>query len=167
MSNLMDDNQRLQLQNMIKANDVEDQTELIRKLRHSEILIREINALLLLKKKYGEHNIDKEPFQLAAMEDCNFLYTYYTDIFNKIKKDEIDLTILNKFLNVLQLIEDGEVDQHEGSFMVGTLLKELYIDSALRKADKINEKEEAHAKPVQVIEPSVNISWKQYKQTHN
>ena len=157
----MDDNQRLQLQNMIKTNNVEDQTELIRKLRHSEIMIREINALLLLKKKFGDKNLDEEPFQLEAMDKCNFLFTYYTDIYNKIKKNEIDLTILNKFLNVLQMIENGEVDQHEGSFMVGTLLKEIYVDSALRKAEKLNENEDVD-KPV-LKGPQVNITWKQFK----
>ena len=55
----------------------------------------------------------------------------YTDIYNKIRKDELDLSILNRFLNVLRNIEDGELDQHEGAFVVGTLLKELYVDSAL------------------------------------
>ena len=34
----MNDNQRLQLQEMIKANNVEDQTEIIRQLKHSSIL---------------------------------------------------------------------------------------------------------------------------------
>ena len=159
----MDDNQRLQLQNMIKANNVEDQTELIRKLRHSEILTREINQLLLLKNKFNDTNLESESFQIESIDQCNFLFTYYTDIFNKIKKNEIDLTILNKFLNVLQLIENGEVDQHEGSFMVGTLLKEIYVDSALRKAEKLNENEDAD-KPV-LKGPQVNISWKQFRST--
>lgn len=159
----MDDNQRLQLQNMITTNNVENQTELIRKLRHSEILIREINSLLLLKNKYNDTNLDGEKFQIESMDHCNFLFTYYTDIFNKIKKNEIDLTILNKFLNVLQMIENGDVDQHEGSFMVGTLLKEIYIDSALKKAEKLNEKEDIE-KPV-LKGPQVNISWKQFKST--
>lgn len=159
----MDDNQRLQLQNMIKTNNVEDQTELIRKLRHSEILSREINQLLLLKKKFNDTNLESESFQIESIDQCNFLFTYYTDIFNKIKKNEIDLTILNKFLNVLQLIENGEVDQHEGSFMVGTLLKEIYVDSALRKAEKLNENEDAD-KPV-LKGPQVNISWKQFRST--
>ena len=159
----MDDNQRLQLQNMIKANNVEDQTELIRKLRHSEILIREINQLLLLKRKFNDTNLESESFQIESIDQCNFLFTYYTDLFNKIKKNEIDLTILNKFLNVLQMIENGEVDQHEGSFMVGTLLKEIYVDSALRKAEKLNENEDAD-KPV-LKGPQVNISWKQFRST--
>ena len=59
------------------------------------------------------------------------------DIYNKIRKDEIDMTILLKFLDVLKKIEDNELDQHEGSFEVGKLLKELYVDSALRKAEKL------------------------------
>ena len=159
----MDDNQRLQLQNMITTNNVEDQTELIRKLRHSEILIREINSLLLLKNKYNDANLDSEKFQLESMDRCNFLFTYYTDIFNKIKKNEIDLTILNKFLNVLQMIENGEMDQHEGSFMVGTLLKEIYIDSALKKAEKLNENEDVEKSLLKG--PQVNITWKQFKST--
>jgi hypothetical protein len=52
----MDDKQRLQLQNMIKANNVEDQTELIRELKHSEIIrneliIRCINSECFFKTK--------------------------------------------------------------------------------------------------------------------
>jgi arginine repressor len=38
----MNDNQRLQLQNMIKTNNIEDQTELIRSLKHSQIIKNEI-----------------------------------------------------------------------------------------------------------------------------
>jgi hypothetical protein len=152
----MDDNSRLHLQNMIKANNTEDQTELIRELKHSHLLQEDINNLLLLKKKYN-NNIDK--VHEEGMTECSFLFTYYTDIYNKIRKDEIDISILNKFLNVLRLIEDGEIDQHEGSFHVGTLLKELYVDSALRKADKLN----AIETPKEPTIKPINISWKQYK----
>ena len=42
----MDDSQRLQLQNMIKANNVEDQTELIRNLKHSDVLRNEIDKMI-------------------------------------------------------------------------------------------------------------------------
>ena len=154
----MDDNQRLQLQNMIKANNVEDQTNLIRNLKHSELLRNEINNLIMIKAKYRD---DAERIHLESMNECNFLFTYYTDIYNKVKKDEIDLSILHKFLDVLQSIERGELDQHEGSFRVGTLLKELYIDSALKKADKLNQEQDAPEEPTR---PALNVSWKQYKQ---
>jgi len=158
----MDDNARLQLQKMISANNVEDQTSLIRELKHSEILKKDIQTLLLLKNKFGE---DQEQIKMESMYECNFLFTYYTDIYNKIRKDEMNLEILYKFLEVLRQIEDGEVDQHEGSFIVGTLLKELYIDSALKKAEKLDKEHagvEGECEPIVVQEP-LKVSWKEYK----
>jgi hypothetical protein len=154
----MDDKQRLQLQNMINANNVEDQTELIRTLKHSQILRNDINNMILLKAKYRG---DDEKIYAECINECNFLFTYYTDIFNKLRKDEISINIMNKFLDILRRIEDGELDQHEGSFAVGTLLKELYIDSALKKAEKMDELNDTP-----IVEPKkaeVQISWKQFK----
>jgi hypothetical protein len=153
----MDNKQRLQLQNMIKANNVEDQTELIRNLKHSQILRNEVNNMILIKSKYRGND---EKIYNECVNECNFLFTYYSDIFNKIRKDEIEFGILNKFLDVLRKIEDGELDQHEGSFMVGSILKELYVDSALKKADKLDEKNE---KTQESKKAEVNISWKQFK----
>lgn len=157
----MDDKQKLHLSNMIKANNVEDQTALIRQLKHSIILRNEINNLIMLKAKYRG---DDEKIYNESVSECNFLFTYYTDIFNKVRKDEIDINILNKFLDVLKRIEDGELDQHEGSFAVGTLLKELYIDSALKKAEKLDELSEKKMEPKK---PEVKISWKQFKTMKN
>jgi hypothetical protein len=103
---------------------------------------------------------DDEKIYNECISECNFLFTYYTDIFNKIRKDEIDIGILNKFLDVLRRIEDGELDQHEGSFTVGTLLKELYVDSALKKAEKLEEQFEKKDEPKR---SEIKISWNQYK----
>ena len=127
----MDDNQRLQLQNMIQANNVEDQTSLIRNLKHSMILRTQVTQLVLLKSNYGD---DAEKINIEGMRECNFLFTYYTDIYNKVRKGELDLQMLTKFLDVLKDIEDGVLNQHEGSFQVGSILKEMYVDSALKKA---------------------------------
>jgi len=156
----MDDKARLQLQNMIKENDVLDQTELIRELKHSAIFRNEVGKLLELKKRYPS---DPEALNDACMIECSFLFNYYTDLYNKLRKDEIDVQILYQFIDVLAHIEDGKVDQHEGSFMVGTLLKKIYVDSALRKADMLDQKyaEEGEEKPV-MVEP-IAISWKDYK----
>jgi len=154
----MDDKARLQLQQMIKANNVEDVTELIRELKHSHKLQADINALLKLMMEY---NGNDEKIQEEGINACPFLFTYYTDLYNKIRKNELDLGILNKFLNVLRRIEDGELDQHEGAFIVGTILKELYVDSALRKADKLNEREDI-TEPI-TREPVSNISWRDFK----
>ena len=154
----MDDKQRLQLQNMIKTNNVEDQTDLIRNLKHSQVLRNEINNMIMIKAKYRG---DDEKIAQECMNESNFLFTYYTDIFNKVKKDEIDINLLYKFLDILKKIEEGQLDQHEGSFQVGTILKTIYVDSALKKAEKLDASNETEK-----IEPkkaNVNISWKQFK----
>ena len=157
----MNSDQKLQLQKMIQVNNVEDQTELIRELKHSYLLQNDINNLLLIMKKYGN---DEQKVHEEGMGECGFLFTYYTDIYNKIRKNEIDLSILNKFLNVLRAIEDGELDQHEGSFYIGTYLKELYIDSALKKVAKLDEKrDEEKEEKEKVVIPVLPISWKEYK----
>lgn len=153
----MDDKQRLQLQNMIKTNNIEDQTDFIRNLKHSQIIRNEVNNLIMIKAKYRG---DDSKIHEEGVNDCNFLFTYYTDIYNKVRKDEIDIGILNKFLDVLKRIEEGELDQHEGSFLVGTILKELYVDSALRKAEKLNAEEESKPEPKK---PEKIISYKQFK----
>ena len=103
------------------------------------------------------------------MIECSFLFNYYTDLYNKIRKDEIDLAILYQFLDVLKQIEDGVVDQHEGSFMVGTLLKKIYVDSALKKADKLDKEHAANNENTSDIvrEDPVEISWKQFKHMKN
>lgn len=154
----MDDNQRLHLQNMIAANNVEDNTDLIRELKHSQVLKENVNNLIMLKAKYPN---DPDALNLEGMSECNFLFTYYTDIYNKIRKDEIDLKILYKALDVLRNIEDGKLDQHTGAYEFGTLLKQIYVDSALKKADKLNAENGTSENEYKGAQ--VEISWKQFK----
>jgi hypothetical protein len=83
------------------------------------------------------------------------------EIFNKIKKDELNLQILHQLLDVLKKIEDGQLDQHSGAFEVGKLLKTLYIDSALVKAERTDKKtgeKKTVAKPKEK-----KITWGEYK----
>lgn len=154
----MNDEQRIHLHKMISANNVEDQTDMIRDLKHSEILRREVNTLAMLKAK---HKNDTELVSMEAMVECNFLFTYYTDLYNKIRKDEIDLEILHKFIDALKSIEMGEMDQHEASYEVGLLLKKIYVDSALKKAEK-RDAETGKTEP-EFKGPQVDISWKNFK----
>ena len=153
ISNQMDDKQRLQLQNMIQVNNTENQTDFIRNLKHSQLIRTDVNNMLVIKAQYSGND---EKIHEECANKCNFLFTYYTDIYNKVRKDEIDIGILNKFLDVLKRIEEKELDQHEGAFLVGTLLKELYIDSALKKADKLN--------TITTVEPTKNVKQVSYKQ---
>lgn len=152
----MNEDQRLQLQNMINANNTEDYTELIRELKHSEIIRNDVKNLMFLKTKYSN---DQEKIHFDAASECSFIFNYYTDIYNKIRKDELDTETLDKFLDVLKKIENGELNQHDGSFIVGTMLKKMYVDSALRKADKLNEGEITN----EPKKADKQISWAEYK----
>ena len=101
-----------------------------------------------------------DEFKELCMGECAFLYNGYTDIFNKLLKDEINLGIFAKMIKVLKRIETGEMDQHEGSVVVGKILKELYVDSALRRGENLDKEYAAQkTEPVEAKE----VSWKQYK----
>jgi hypothetical protein len=158
----MNAEEKLNLKKLLDNSDCENNTESIRKLKHSIRIRDDIRTLEILKR--NERSLmamDPQAFLELCQNKVMFLFTNYTDIFNKILKDELDLDIMSKVLQLLKLIEDGQVDQHEGSVLVGKLLKELYVDSALRRGDKLD-KEYA----TQKVEPNVGkkISWKEYKQ---
>lgn len=148
--------ERLNLEKMLNDKDVEQTTQTIRNLRHSQQIKSDVQALLDLKRKYSR--LSKETLNNMAVRRCNFLFKHYTNIFNRVFEDQLDLNILGSFIEVLRRIEDGEIDQHQGSYEVGTLLKRMYIDSALRK-DKTKDK-----KQVAFKKPKNKISWAQFKQ---
>lgn len=157
----MNKSERLQLDKMIKENNVQDFTKEIRAKRHSKFLRDDINRFVEFKKqnaKLKENN--PEEFERLLISKCQFLFTYYTDIFNRVRKDELDLNIFNEFIDILERIENSELDQHEGSFEVGKLLKKIYIDSALKKADKLNKE---HEEDMPIIKEPKKISWAEFK----
>ena len=118
-----------------------------------------------LKQKY-ERLAKSNPgeFDKMCVNQCSFLFNNYTDLYNKIKNDNLNLNILHRFLDILKKIEDGDLDQHEGSYLVGQYLKEMYIDSAMRQ----QEKHEAHDKKKKVPKKpprteEKKISYKDFK----
>lgn len=153
--------ERLNLKRLVEQSDCENNTEQIRKLKHSALIRDDIEKMEAFKKREDVlKHTDPECFLEQLKNECSFLFMNYTDIFNKLLKDEIDLTIMKKLLIVLKLIEEEQVDQHEGSVMVGKILKELYVDAAIKRADALdreNKKEEV------VYEEEEKISWKEYK----
>ena len=138
-----------------------DNTEKLRTAKHSNQIRRNINEIEKIRAETGDlYKTNIEEFKNKCFQRNTFLYNNYFEIFNRVTKNEMNLIIMNQFLNVLQKIEEGELDQHEGSVKVGELLKELYIDSALRRSnelDKENPKEKTNYKETK------SISWKQYK----
>lgn len=154
----MDDSQKLQLNKMIQSNNVEDVTHEIREKRVSKLIKNDIGSFLELEKKYARMKKNQpDTYNTLLKSRCSFLYDNYTDIFNRLVKNELDLNIMWKFLEVLRNIEEGKIDQHEGAYQVGSLLKKIYIDSAVKRGENLDKK---HSK--KKIKTK-NLSWSQYK----
>lgn len=161
----MNNSERIHLQKMINANNVSDCTNEIREKKHSGKIYADVTRLLELKTRYEKTigETDKEKFDNMCVAQCSFLFNNYTDIFNKVKKNEMNLQILLNLIEILKNIEEGLIDQHTGAFEVGKILKAMYIDSALLKADRIDKKtgEKMESAPTVVAK---NVSWKEYKE---
>lgn len=156
----MDEKQRLNLKEMIKASDAEDNTNKIRKLKHSRLIKNDVEKFINLKKKYSRMAaVNPKKYESMMLSHCKFLFHHYTNIFNRLMKDELNLGILFKFVETLREVEDGKMDQHEASVQVGQILKELYIDSALKREKKIDATNEAP----KYKKPANNISWAKFK----
>jgi len=160
MANLNPD-ERAKLNHLIGEMGSGDNTEYIRQEKNSIKIREDVRKISVLRTENADMVAnDFQQFTELCQTQCPFLFNNYTNIFNKIIKDEIDLTIMAKFLVVLKLIEDEKVDQHEGSVMIGKILKELYLDSAVRTADNLDKKRESEkVKPIE----GKPITWKEYK----
>jgi hypothetical protein len=162
----MNREQRLNLDKMIQENDAQDNTERIRKLKHSKKIKEDVEIYLNLKDKYQRMKTTNFKLYKNILEQkCSFLWSNYTNLFNRLIKDELNLQILSAFINTLKEIEDGNLDQHEASYKIGEVLKKMYIDSAITRQEKIDNK---LAKSEKKKEKSFKkISWKQFKERNN
>jgi len=157
----MNTKDRLQLSNLIKEYNSEETTSKIRSLKHSSNIKEDIITIQRMKIRYVNlKKNDFSKFKEIVSQKASFLYSNYTNIFNRLINDELDLQILGQFLSVLKQIEDGELDQHEGSYKVGMLLKKLYIDSALKQAEKYDANN-----PIATSSKNTGkqINWSEYK----
>lgn len=160
----MNPEEKLNLKRLIDNSDCENNTETIRRVKHSVKIRDDIRRLENLKKNDGHMRAtNPAEFLEICKKQAWFLFSNYTDIFNKILKDELDLGIMTQLLSVLKMIEDSKVDQHEGSVMVGKILKELYVDAALKRGENLD-RENAETK-VQPLEGK-KITWREFKHIH-
>jgi hypothetical protein len=144
----MNDDARLKLHEMITENNVQDNTDKIKQLKHSDLIRKDVEKLLSIMLKLKTD--DYKTLDAACIQECNFLFIHYTNIYNKLLKNQIDIEILYKFLDCLKSIEDGTKNQHEGSYEIGLLLKSIYIDPKI------------YVEPV--TRECKNISWNEYAQ---
>lgn len=149
----MNELEKLNLQKMITENQVEDNTEVIRTYKHSDKIRKDVEILVELRDNH-KNDLD---FDTQCEKKCFFIFFNYTDIYNKVKKNILDLSTLYQFLDCLKKVEDGTQDQHEASFEIGKLLKKMYVDSALKKAERLEDEHKV------VREKPKSITWSEYK----
>lgn len=151
--------ERIDLKKLINESECENNTDNIRELKHSSKILSDVCILEKMKREKPV-SLKNEDFIEDCKQRAEFLYFFYPDIFHKILKDEINLQILSKLLRVLKMIEDGDIDQHEGSAIVGKILKEMYIDSAVRHGENLDKEHESEKVKK---EDGRKINWKQFK----
>jgi len=154
--------ERLDLKRLLRESDAQDNTAYIRRVKHSLRIRDDILVLAQLKQK--EHALyvsNEEQFISLAKTKAVFLHENYPDLFKKMIAEELDLNIMGELLTVLKMIEDEKTDQHEGSVMVGKILKELYVDSTLKKCKKMD-KNAVEVEPEPKNEGK-KISWSQWR----
>jgi len=150
MSNLSR-SQKLHLDQLVN-DDFEDNTDHLREVKPSVKIEHDIRSFIAIKKKYP--SIKPSTLEAMCIKRCGFLHSNYTDIFNRLIRDELDMVMFNKFISVLRNIEDGVEDQHSGSVIIGTLLKEIYIDSAMKRGKKNTSKHNRINKKKKAVEHS-------------
>tara|TARA_B100000073_G_C23410354_1_gene442947 strand:- start:86 stop:586 length:501 start_codon:yes stop_codon:yes gene_type:complete len=158
----LDNKTRLNFEKMMKEEGVENNTSKIRTLKHSKKIREQVTQMMNIKNKYAR--LDSDMMDKMIESKCVWLYQNYSNLYVKLKKNQLNLQILDSFLNTLSEIEDGKIDQHEGSVKVGQLLKQLYIDSALKNKKQMEDKDKKRGKK-EFKKPSKKLSWKQYKLT--
>jgi len=149
---MISNDERINLQKLVGEFESEDNTDYIRKIKHSGKIRKDIESIERLKQSADVVTIER------AMDVAPFLYTNYSDIFHRVVKGDLNLEIMGKVLSILALIEESRVDQHEGSVLVGRLLKEMYLDSAVRRADRLDGEN-----PKEAPEEGKAVSYKDFK----
>ena len=140
----LDKKTRLNFEKMMKEEGVENNTSKIRNLKHSQKIREQVKTMIEIKNKYSR--LDKNLMDKMIESKCVWLYQNYSNLYVKLKKNQLNLQILDSFLTTLAEIEDGKIDQHEGSVKIGQLLKQLYIDSALKNKKQMEDKDNKRKK---------------------
>ena len=154
--------QNLNMKSLMNSEDYVNNTERIRELKHSELILEDIGKLCRIKKDHFHMKmVEEDKFNHLCETSAPFLFSNYTDLFRKVMKDELDMKMMVNFVGILKQIEEGQLDQYDASVKVGTILREIYVDSAMRRGDNLD-KEHATEAPT-FVEPA-SISWKEYKQ---
>ena len=136
MANLNDD-ERLNLKKLVTEMEGEDNTHNIRRIKHSVPMRDDIRIIDTLKNTHADmRQRSPEEFNALCQSKCSFLYNNYTDIYNKIISDELDMTIMTKYQELMQKgsIWTAKMSEMSSDFGAEQLTRMLEIQSKLASA---------------------------------
>ena len=161
----MDSEQEKVLNRLIKENDVQDNTEKIKSLKHSSKIRSDVAVIQNVKRQMKTKDFGK--LDKEAIHKCSFLYSSYPNIYNKLLKDEIDIKVLYTFLDELAKIENGCQNQHEASYNIGMLLKAMYVDKKIGVDSKDKTNDSSKRKKKKTSELSYSEYKEKFDEKHN
>ena len=160
----MNQQERVQLDKMIAHGNVKDVTSDIRQKKHSPMLRQDLSNIKSILADQAAENVSSKLTQSELSGVCEqyapFMFRNYTDLFNRAKNGDLDFDIMDMFVDVLERIEEGTLDQHQGAHEIGSLLKRLYIDSALKRSDRLDDDSSLEEKE---SEEPLDVNYKHYK----
>lgn len=154
----MNRQQRAQLNRMVEESGAANNTALIREKQHSFQIENDIKTINRIVKENPSASDDE--IRLMCSSEALFLFSNYTPIFNKAIAQELNMDIMSDLLKTLRAIESGQLDQHEASVRAGQILKELYVDSALRRSEKLDKEDQDEPEP---LNQGKEMSWSDFK----
>lgn len=146
----MNQEHREKLNEMLKDNDdAVDNTDYIREQKYSDKIKLDVEKLMIFKSKNKELlATNRKEYDVKIKEECSFLSSTFPEILDKLKEDNVDMKLMFQIIQIYRQIEEGKMDQHEASFMLGTILKEMYVDTVISKESQNREK--------------INVSYKEW-----
>jgi hypothetical protein len=138
----MNQDHREKLNEMLKDNDdAVDNTDYIREQKYSDKIKLDVEKLMIFKSKHKELlATNRQEYDAKIKEECSFLFSTFPEVLDKLKEDNIDMKLMFQIIQIYRQIEEGKIDQHEASFMLGTVLKEIYVDTVISKEAQNREK---------------------------
>lgn len=157
---------RLDLKKLMKAgeHDYVDNTDGIRRLKHSDLIAADMKKLEDLKVSHASMRISSpDEFSSLCQKKCSFLYNAYTDIYNRLFKDQLDVNLMLDALRTLKQVETGKINQQEGSILMGKLFYKVFVSNATKH--ETSSSSNAVEVPVASTSLENQLTWRDYKQT--
>jgi len=160
----MDPSDRLDLKKLMKAgeSDYVDNTDGIRRLKHSDLIAADMKKLQDLKVSHASMRTSfPDDFSDLCQRKCSFLFNAYPDIYHRLFKDQLDVALMMDALKTLGQIETGKINQQEGSIIMGKLFYKVFVSNAIK-----HEESSSNTTPSETtFVDSKQLTWLEYKQT--